>query len=73
MSDEQSGDTMGTEQEYDRLEARLAEYYSPYERAVWWSSHQVLLGGERAIDVLASGRQHLIDRVLDQLDACAHS
>lgn len=63
---------MGTEQEYDRLEVRLAELYSPYERAVWWSSHHPLLGGERAIDVLASGRQHLIDRVLDQLEAGAY-
>lgn len=63
---------MGIEQEYDRIETRLAELYSPYERAVWWSSPHPLLGGLRALDVLAAGKQHEIDSVLDQLEAGAY-
>lgn len=57
------------EREFDRLEIRLAELYSPFERAVWWSSPQPLLNNERALDVLTSGKSHELHRILDQLDA----
>lgn len=63
---------MDIDLEFDRIDARLAEYYTPRERAVWWASSQPLLNGERAMAVLEDGRQAELHRVLDQLDAAVY-
>jgi hypothetical protein len=63
---------MDIDLEFDRIDLRLGEYYTPRERAVWWSSPQPLLNGERAMDVLNDARQAELHRLLDQLDACVY-
>lgn len=63
---------MDIDLEFDRIDVRLAEYYTPRERAVWWSSPQPLLDGKRAMAVLEDGKQAELHRVLDQLDAGAY-
>jgi hypothetical protein len=60
---------MDIDQEFDRIDVRLVEYYTPRERAVWWASPQALLKGEKAMAVLEDGRQAELHRLLDQLDA----
>jgi hypothetical protein len=53
---------------FDRIEPRLAEYYSAYERVVWWSSEHPLLNDRRPIECLTLDAAD-VERVLDQLDA----
>ena len=60
---------MDIDLEFDRIDARLAEYYTPRERVVWWNSPQPLFKGWRAMDILNDGRQAELHRLLDQLDA----
>lgn len=60
---------MDIDLEFDRIDVRLAEYYTPRERAVWWSAPHPLLDGRRAMAVLEDGKQTELHRVLDLLDA----
>ncbi len=63
---------MDIDREFDLIDVRLAEYYTPRERAVWWASPQPLLDGRRAMAILEDGKQAELHRLLDQLDACAY-
>lgn len=47
----------------------LSEYYEPEEIALWWDSSHPMLGGKRAVDVLAEpGGERRILIVLHALD-----
>lgn len=59
---------MDIDLEFERIDARLTEYYTPRERVVWWTSAQPLLNNERAMAILEDGRQAELHRLLDQLD-----
>jgi hypothetical protein len=57
------------EAEYSALDARLAVYYSPLERLIWWTSPHEQLQGGVALDLLRMGKHASVIRLLDQLDA----
>jgi hypothetical protein len=57
------------EAEYSAIDARLAIYYTPLERVMWWSSPQEQLQGGVALDLLRMGKHASVIRLLDQLDA----
>jgi len=47
---------------------RLAEFYSPEETRIWLYSKHRLLDGERAIDLVHSGRTDEVLAVIESLD-----
>lgn len=47
---------------------RLAEFYSPEETRIWLYSKHRLLDGERAIDLIHSGRADEVLAVIEGLD-----
>jgi transcriptional regulator with XRE-family HTH domain len=52
---------------------RLAELYDPEEMRVWLYSKHRLLGGERAIDLINSGRADEVLSVIESLDEGAYT
>jgi hypothetical protein len=47
---------------------RLAEFYSPDEARIWLYSKHPLLNGERAIDLIRTGRADELLAVIESLD-----
>ncbi len=47
---------------------RLAEFYSPDEARIWLYSKHSLLNGERAIDLIHTGRTDEVLAVIESLD-----
>jgi transcriptional regulator with XRE-family HTH domain len=47
---------------------RLAEFYSPDETRLWLYSKHRLLNGQRAIDLIHSGRADAVLTVIESLD-----
>lgn len=52
---------------------RLAEFYDPDETRIWLYSKHRLLNGERAIDLIHSGRADEVLAVIESLDQGAYT
>lgn len=52
---------------------RLAEFYTPEETRIWLYSKHRLLNGERAIDLIHSGRADQVLAVIESLDEGTYS
>lgn len=50
---------------------RLTEFYTPDETRLWLHAGHPMLGGERAIDLINSGRTEEVLAVIESLDAGA--
>lgn len=53
--------------ELARIVKRLEEFYTHDDAWTWVERCNDLLGGERAIDLIAEGRAEEVDTVIDQL------
>jgi len=51
---------------------RLADLYTPEETRLWLHAKHPMLGGERAIDLINSGRTEAVLAIIDALDAGAY-
>ena len=51
---------------------RLSDFYTADEARLWLHSRHPLLGGERAIDLINSGRTEDVLAVIERLDAGAY-
>jgi len=54
------------------VEGRWVEYYTSSEAQEWLNASHPVFNGERACDLIASGRTAEVMRTLDSLDACAY-
>jgi transcriptional regulator with XRE-family HTH domain len=52
---------------------RLADFYTPEETRVWLHASHPLLKGERAIDLINSGRTEEVLAVIEGLDSGAYT
>ena len=52
---------------------RLADFYTPDETRIWLHAAHPLLKGERAIDLINSGRTMQVLSLIENLDAGAYS
>ena len=52
---------------------RLGEFYTPEETRLWLHAGHPMLGGERAIDLIRSGRTEEVLSVIESLDAGAYT
>jgi len=52
---------------------RLNEFYTPEETRLWLHTGHPLLKGERAIDLINSGRTEEVLAVIENLDAAAYT
>ncbi len=53
--------------------AKIIEFYSPDETRVWLYSKHLLLGGERAIDLIHQGRTDEVLGVIEGLDESTYT
>jgi transcriptional regulator with XRE-family HTH domain len=51
---------------------RLSDFYTPDETRLWLHARHPLLAGERAIDLINSGRTEEVLAVIERLDAGAY-
>jgi uncharacterized protein (DUF2384 family) len=51
---------------------RLSDFYTPDETRLWLHSRHPMLNGERAIDLINSGRTEEVLAVIERLDAGAY-
>jgi transcriptional regulator with XRE-family HTH domain len=51
---------------------RLADFYTPEETRIWLHAKHPMLNGERAIDLINSGRTEAVLAIIDALDAGAY-
>ncbi len=51
---------------------RLADFYTPEETRLWLHAKHPMLNGERAIDLINSGRTEAVLAIIDALDAGAY-
>jgi uncharacterized protein (DUF2384 family) len=56
----------------DRVLLRLAEYYTPAERAVWLNRPHPQLAGQRPIMMIGRGRAAEVEAIIDRLDSAAY-
>jgi uncharacterized protein (DUF2384 family) len=61
-----------SQDDFQRIRTRLAEYYKRHEIDIWLRSPQKLLGGKRACDLINAGQAAEVERLLDQLDSGAY-
>jgi len=52
---------------------RLAEYYDPDETRLWLHTAHPMLPGERAIDLISSGRTEEVLALMESLDSGAYT
>ena len=52
---------------------RLAEFYTPEETRLWLHASHPMLRGERAIDLINSGRTEEVLAIIEGLDSGAYS
>jgi uncharacterized protein (DUF2384 family) len=52
---------------------RLADLYTPEETRLWLHAKHPMLNGERAIDLINSGRTEAVLAIIDALDAGAYA
>jgi transcriptional regulator with XRE-family HTH domain len=51
---------------------RLSDFYTPEETRLWLHARHPMLNGERAIDLITSGRTEAVLAIIDALDAGAY-
>jgi transcriptional regulator with XRE-family HTH domain len=51
---------------------RLADFYTPEETRLWLHAKHPMLNGERAIDLINTGRTEAVLAIIDALDAGAY-
>jgi transcriptional regulator with XRE-family HTH domain len=51
---------------------RLSDFYTPDETRLWLHARHPLLNGERAIDLINSGRTEEVLAIIERLDAGAY-
>jgi transcriptional regulator with XRE-family HTH domain len=52
---------------------RLGDFYTPDETRIWLHAKHPMLQGERAIDLITSGRTEAVLAVIEALDAGAYA
>ena len=58
--------------ELGQVEDRLSDFYAPDEARQWLRSCHPLLHGERAIDLIVSGRTDEVFAAIERLEAGAY-